>query len=371
MAFPVFDGHNDVLLEERSFADRSDEGHLDLARARAGGFAGGFFAIFTRAPRRLPARRRARPGHAARARRSRTRSRRRRRTRRSRSCSRWRRRARCASCASPPTSSWTGPVKAVMHIEGAEAIEAGLGNLPGLHARGLRSLGITWSRPNAFGHGVPFAAPASPDLGPGLTDAGRALVRACNELGILVDLAHLNERGFWDVAQVTDRPLVVTHACAHALVPSARNLTDEQLDAIGDSGGVVGVCFHHEDVGPHRTDIARQVDYIAQPHRHRPRRARLGLRRLRAARGDRRRRGPSGRAGRPGRARLERGRHRGSSPAATSCACCAARCRRARRGSARSRRGRAASAPRRARRAPETSPNTGTSSENGATTPGE
>jgi microsomal dipeptidase-like Zn-dependent dipeptidase len=51
-----------------------------------------------------------------------------------------------------------------MHIEGAEAIEAGLGNLPGLHARGLRSLGITWSRPNAFGHGVPFAAPASPDM---------------------------------------------------------------------------------------------------------------------------------------------------------------------------------------------------------------
>jgi membrane dipeptidase len=89
-------------------------------------------------------------------------------------------------------------------------------------------------------------------------------VRACDELGILVDLAHLNARGFWDVAEVTERPLVATHACAHALVPSARNLTDAQLDAVRDSGGVVGVCFHYEDVGPHRTDIARQVDYIAR-----------------------------------------------------------------------------------------------------------
>jgi membrane dipeptidase len=89
-------------------------------------------------------------------------------------------------------------------------------------------------------------------------------VRVCNALGILLDLAHLNERGFWDVAELTDQPLVVTHACAHALVPSARNLTDAQLDALGASGGVVGVCFHHEDVGPHRTDIARQIDFIAR-----------------------------------------------------------------------------------------------------------
>ncbi len=264
MAFPVFDGHNDVLLEERSFADRSDEGHLDLARARAGGFAGGFFAIFTEHPDGFPLDAERGPdtppepsvSHAL---------------------------AKATTTATidkllaleaqgalqvvrePGDLELTGPIKAVMHIEGAEAIEAGLGNLPDLHARGLRSLGITWSRPNAFGHGVPFAAPVpSPDIGPGLTDAGRALVRACNELGILIDLAHLNERGFWDVAQITDRPLVATHACAHALVPSARNLTDAQLDAIGDSGGVVGVCFHHEDVGPHRTDIARQVDYIAR-----------------------------------------------------------------------------------------------------------
>ena len=69
-----------------------------------------------------------------------------------------------------------------------------------LHAAGLRSLGPVWSRPNAFGHGVPFLCPSSPDTGPGLTDLGKELGRRCNQLRILIDLSHINERGFWDVA---------------------------------------------------------------------------------------------------------------------------------------------------------------------------
>ena len=151
-----------------------------------------------------------------------------------------------------------------MHIEGAEAIDPGLEILPALHALGLRSLGITWSRPNAFGHGVPFAAPSTPDTGPGLTDAGRALVRACEELG------HPRRPRAPQRARLLGRRR--DHASARSSSPtraptrscrSARNLTDAQLDAVRDSGGVVGVCFHHEDVGPHRTDIARQIDYIA------------------------------------------------------------------------------------------------------------
>ena len=111
------------------------------------------------------------------------------------------------------------------------------------YAAGLRSLGPVWSRPNDFGEGVPFLFPHSPDTGPGLTDAGKALVRACNELGILVDVSHMNERGFWDVAALSTAPLVASHSNAHALTPTPRNLTDRQLDAIRESGGVVGVNF--------------------------------------------------------------------------------------------------------------------------------
>ena len=91
--------------------------------------------------------------------------------------------------------------------------------------RGRAALvGLVWSRPNAFGFGVPFRFPHSPDTGPGLTDAGRALVRACNDLGVLIDLAHLNEQGFWDVAALSRAPLVASHTAAHAICASTRNL---------------------------------------------------------------------------------------------------------------------------------------------------
>jgi membrane dipeptidase len=166
-----------------------------------------------------------------------------------------------------------GEVTAIVHLEGAEPIAPDLSNLEEWHARGLRSIGPVWSRANDFAHGVPFEFPASPDTGPGLTDAGRALVRACNALGILVDLSHLNERGFWDVAELSDAPLVATHSNAHALCPSTRNLTDAQLDAVRASGGVVGVNFavtflrsdgarHPDETG--LDEIVRHVRYLAE-----------------------------------------------------------------------------------------------------------
>ena len=116
-----------------------------------------------------------------------------------------------------------GVLAAVLHIEGAEAIDENFEVLQVLHAAGLRSLGPVWSRPNAFGHGVPFRCPASPDTGPGLTDLGKALIRACSELKILIDLSHLNEQGFWDVAAISDAPLVATHSNAHRVSPHSRN----------------------------------------------------------------------------------------------------------------------------------------------------
>src|SRR5206468_1669749 len=129
-------------------------------------------------------------------------------------------------------------------MEGAEPIAPDLSNLERWYDRGLRSIGLVWSRANAFAEGVPFRFPSSPDTGPGLTDAGRELVRACNRLGILVDLSHLNEAGFWDVAGISDKPLVATHSNAHAICPASRNLTDKQLAAIKESDGMVGLNYH-------------------------------------------------------------------------------------------------------------------------------
>jgi membrane dipeptidase len=141
----------------------------------------------------------------------------------------------------------------ILHMEGAEAIDPDLDALEVWYAAGLRSLGPVWSRANAFGHGVPFRFPSSPDTGPGLTEAGVRLVRRCAELGIAVDVSHLNAAGFWDVAREYDGPLIASHSGVHALCPAARNLTDDQLDAVD----LVGINF---DVGSLREDGGDDAD---------------------------------------------------------------------------------------------------------------
>jgi membrane dipeptidase len=242
----VFDGHNDALSRlwesdgdaPAGFLEGDGAGQLDLPRAERSGFGGGCFAVFTCGPSDdqyandayyapvdpVRALREALAQAALLLRLERE------------------SRGRLRVVRSVAELDGDG-VGAVLHLEGAEPIGPGLEELDVLHAAGLRSLGLTWSRPNAFATGVPFGFPGSPDQGPGLTDAGRALVKACNELRIVVDLAHLNERGFWDVAELSDAPLVASHSNAHALCPSPRNLTDDQLRAVGESGGVVGINF--------------------------------------------------------------------------------------------------------------------------------
>jgi membrane dipeptidase len=156
-----------------------------------------------------------------------------------------------------------------MHLEGAEPIDPDLEALEFWHAAGLRSLGPVWSRPNAFAHGVPFAYPSSPDTGPGLTPAGTRLVRRCAELGIAVDLSHLNEQGFWDVAKLDLAPLIASHSGAHAICPASRNLTDAQLDAIGASGGLVGVVYAVHFIRPDGAeDTDTPLEAIAAHVRH-------------------------------------------------------------------------------------------------------
>jgi len=155
----------------------------------------------------------------------------------------------------------------ILHIEGAEAIGENLEELELWYAAGLRSLGPVWSRPNGFGHGVQFKFPSSPDTGPGLTAAGRRLVKRCAELGIAVDLSHLTEGGFWDAAHELEGPLIASHSSAHALVPAARNVTDSQIRAIASTGGLVGINYEvsmlredgRREAG---TPLARIADHV-------------------------------------------------------------------------------------------------------------
>ena len=98
------------------------------------------------------------------------------------------------------------------------------------------------SRPTIWGDGVPFESGRDGDTGPGLTADGRRLVARCAELGMVVDTSHLTMKGFWDIAEM-GLPLVATHSNAYSLAPVTRNLTAEQLRAIGESGGMAGLNF--------------------------------------------------------------------------------------------------------------------------------
>ncbi len=149
----------------------------------------------------------------------------------------------CNTVAEMQSAIAAGQLAWITHIEGAEAIAADLSNLDMFYERGLRSIGPVWSRPNVFGDGVPFRFPSSPDTGGGLTEAGKALVKRCNELRIMIDLSHITEKGFWDVVRISTAPIVATHSNAHAIAASSRNLTNEQLLAIGESKGMVGLNY--------------------------------------------------------------------------------------------------------------------------------
>ncbi len=284
---PIIDGHNDTLTRlfppaddtSRSIDDRQGEGHIDLLRARKGGLAGGFFAIFI--PRQGEGERRtitANDGTTLEA-----------------GC--------CDPLAHEPARAQADSVldrmeamlagvedrvrlvrtindieqcmaddvmALVLHYEGVEMLSEDLSDLETDHARGLRSLGPVWSRSNAFAHGVPFAFPCTPDIGPGLTEAGKELVRRCNDLGIMLDVSHMNYRGFMDLAELTTAPVVATHCGVHAICASSRNLLDDQFDVIRDSNGIVGVNFHVGFLRPDGTNdtdtplsvIADHLDYM-------------------------------------------------------------------------------------------------------------
>ncbi len=257
---PVFDGHNDALLRLHrraggdpvaAFLEGEEKGQLDLPKARKGGFAGGLFAIFVPSTQKKGApSQTGGPDFTATAEPPAVDLIEAQRTVLAMVSLLYRieRQAKgrlrvCRTVDDIDACLDKNALATVLHIEGAEAIDANFEMLDVLHAAGLRSLGPVWSRPNAFGHGVPFRCPSSPDTGPGLTDLGKALVGACNRLKILIDLSHLNERGFWDVAALSDAPLVATHSNAHAISPHSRNLTDKQLAAIRETGGLVGVNF--------------------------------------------------------------------------------------------------------------------------------
>lgn len=140
-----------------------------------------------------------------------------------------------------------GKVAGILSIEGGEALEGDMSILRVFYKLGVRSICLTWNHRNEIAAGVggdtlqEDVSGKYDNLGSGLTSFGRDLIREMNSIGMLIDLSHIAEKGFWDVMECTDKPVIVSHSNAKKICSHKRNLTDDQIKAIKINGGVIGI----------------------------------------------------------------------------------------------------------------------------------
>ncbi|MBF4694346.1 membrane dipeptidase [Fusibacter sp. Q10-2] len=150
-------------------------------------------------------------------------------------------------------------VSVIVGIEGIEAFGDSIMLLDDYYEKGLRHVGLTWNEQNAFATGV------NGDSGRGLTLLGRKMVLKIQDRNMILDLAHLNERSFWDVLRCSCKPIMVSHSNAYALCPHKRNLKDEQIKAVSAQGGIIGVTsvgsFLSQDMSNRNLEVF--VEHIA------------------------------------------------------------------------------------------------------------
>ena len=151
----------------------------------------------------------------------------------------------------------------LLSVEGGEILGEDLFMVDLIFKLGVRALGLTWNQRNALAAGV-----GAEDTQLQLSKLGQEVVQRMNQLGMLVDVSHLNEAGFWQVLEVSKDPIAATHSCAMALCHHPRNLSDQQLRALGRHKGVVGVNFYprflKESGVATRADVVRHISHIAE-----------------------------------------------------------------------------------------------------------
>lgn len=151
--------------------------------------------------------------------------------------------------------------RVLLAIEGGEAIKGKLSNLRIFFKLGIRSLTLTWNQRNEIADGI-----WEKETRGGLTTFGREVVQEMNRLGMLIDVSHLAEPGFWDVLSLSKKPVAATHSCCYSLHQHPRNLTDAQLQALAQNQGIVGINFYPNFLGanPHSMtieDVLRHLEY--------------------------------------------------------------------------------------------------------------
>ncbi|SFG52923.1 membrane dipeptidase [Planifilum fulgidum] len=157
----------------------------------------------------------------------------------------------------------SGKMGALLSLEGADALAGELYRLRVLHRLGVRQLGLTWNHANEAADGV------EEDRGGGLTRFGRTLVEEVTRLRMILDVSHLSERGFWDVMEFSDVPVIASHSNCHAVCPHRRNLKDGQIRALVEKEGIMGIAFVPQFVHEPKEEAAvehlfRHIDHVCE-----------------------------------------------------------------------------------------------------------
>lgn len=153
-----------------------------------------------------------------------------------------------------------GKLAIILGIEGLSPLQNEVEGIYALYQMGFRQISLTWNEENKFATGV------KGDVNRGLTELGKKAVKIMEDLGIILDVSHANDKTFWDIYKVANKPIIASHSNARSLCPVPRNLTDEQIKAIGESDGLVGVNAFNEFV--HIDKDKRNVDYFIKHIEH-------------------------------------------------------------------------------------------------------
>ena len=250
----VFDGHCDTILEvinhKRSLGSRTLVGHLDIPRMKEGGVDVQFFAVFIEDIYK--------PDRSLK------------RTLQLIDCF-YKEIEKNQDDISLVTNynqieevNSAGKIAAILSIEGGEALEGDLGVLRVLYKLGVRLLTLTWNQRNQIADGI-----GESRTGSGLTEFGLKVIDEMNRLGMLIDVSHLSETGFWDVIKRSKAPIVASHSNCYALCPHLRNLKDEQIKALADKGGVIGITFVPNFLTQEKRkttveDVVKHIDYLVE-----------------------------------------------------------------------------------------------------------
>ena len=166
----------------------------------------------------------------------------------------------CKSFREIQAAREAGKIAFVITMEGVEPLGTDLNQLRVFYELGVRSIGLTHARTNAAGHGAVFAESGSP--AEGLTAFGREVVRECETLGVIIDLAHINPAGFKEVLSITTKPPIVSHTNVRRYYDIERNISDEQIKMIGERRGVIGANSILVSPGEEESTLDHYVDHI-------------------------------------------------------------------------------------------------------------